>query len=132
MARRRMNQSPKYSSVIGSNIKILGNIVFSGGLYVDGSIQGNITADGEDPAVLALDENSRVEGDVRAPKIRLNGEVVGDVYTSVHAELLPEARVSGTLYYRSLEMALGAEVNGQLVHTEVFDGNSTAQEHPDE
>ncbi len=99
---------------------------------MDGNIQGNISADGEDPAVLTLDENSRVEGDVRAPKIRLNGEVVGDVYASVHAELLPKARVSGTLHYRSLEMALGAEVNGQLVHTEVFDGSPSAREQPDE
>ncbi len=127
-----MSHSPKYSSVIGSNIKIFGNIVFTGGLYVDGSIQGNITADGDDPSVLTLDENSTVEGDVQAPKIRLNGEVVGDVYASAHAELLPKARVSGTLYYHSLEMALGAEVNGQLVHTEVFDGGTAAREPQDE
>jgi cytoskeletal protein CcmA (bactofilin family) len=120
MARARISRFPKYSSVIGSNIRILGDIRFSGGLYVDGIIQGNVTAEGKGPAVLTLDENSRVEGDVRVPQLRLNGEVVGDVYASDHAELLPEARVSGTLYYRSLEMALGAEVNGQLVHTEEF------------
>jgi len=33
-------------------------------------------------------------------------------------ELAPNAKVNGTVYYRLLEMAMGAEVNGQLVHTE--------------
>jgi len=121
MAQPRIKRYQKYSTVIGSNIKVLGNVIFSGGLYVDGEIQGEVAADSEGPAVLTLDENSVVEGDVRAPQILLNGEVSGNVYASEHAELLGKARISGNLYYRSLQMALGAEVNGQLVHTDEFD-----------
>ena len=37
---------------------------------------------------------------------------------SERVELATNARVSGTVYYRLLEMAMGAEVNGQLVHSE--------------
>lgn len=46
----------------------------------------------------------------------LNGTVVGDVYASERVELASQARVTGTVHYRLLEMAMGAEVNGQLVH----------------
>ena len=43
--------------------------------------------------------------------------MVGDVYANERVELA-NARVSGTVYYRLLEMAMGAEVNGKLVHSE--------------
>ena len=136
MARKR-SRFPDVSTIISSDTRILGDVWFSGGLYVNGRIQGNITAEGGGPATLALDEQSWVEGDVRAPHLRLNGAVIGDVYASEHVELLAGARVSGTVYYRSLEMALGAEVNGQLVRTDVFatpgepPGDETTPANPD-
>jgi cytoskeletal protein CcmA (bactofilin family) len=40
------------------------------------------------------------------------------VFATERVELAANARVSGTVYYRLLEMAMGAEVNGKLVHTE--------------
>jgi cytoskeletal protein CcmA (bactofilin family) len=33
-----------------------------------------------------------------------------------HIELAPQARVKGNVYYSLIEMAMGAEVNGSLVH----------------
>ena len=46
----------------------------------------------------------------------LNGEIVGDVYGSNRVELAPKSRVKGSVYYNLIEMAIGAEVNGGLVH----------------
>ena len=46
----------------------------------------------------------------------LNGEIVGDVYGSTRVELAPKSRVKGSVYYNLIEMAIGAEVNGGLVH----------------
>ena len=46
----------------------------------------------------------------------LNGSVQGDVYASEHIELAPNARITGNVYYNLIEMAMGAEVNGNLVH----------------
>jgi cytoskeletal protein CcmA (bactofilin family) len=46
----------------------------------------------------------------------LNGEVIGDVYAAERVELSGHAQVSGNVFYNLLEMAMGAEVNGSLVH----------------
>jgi cytoskeletal protein CcmA (bactofilin family) len=43
--------------------------------------------------------------------------VIGDVYGTSRVELAPNAKVTGTVYYHLLEMAMGAEVNGRLVHS---------------
>jgi cytoskeletal protein CcmA (bactofilin family) len=48
--------------------------------------------------------------------IVLNGEVLGDVHAFEHIELAAAARVTGNVYYNLIEMAMGAEVNGSLVH----------------
>jgi cytoskeletal protein CcmA (bactofilin family) len=107
----------KIATVIGTGTKIIGNIEFAGGLHVDGTIVGNVTADQGDDSALTLSENGTIEGEVRVPNMVINGKVLGDVYGSHNVELAPNAKVTGTVYYHLLEMAMGAEVNGQLVHT---------------
>ena len=69
-------------------------------------------------STITVSEQGQVEGDVRVDSLILNGTIIGDVYANERVELASEARVTGTVYYRLLEMAMGAEVNGQLVHKE--------------
>jgi cytoskeletal protein CcmA (bactofilin family) len=118
MARFRKFRAPKITTVIGRETELRGDLRFHGGLHVDGSIKGDVSGMSDDAAALILSESGRVEGDVRVANVVLNGTVIGDVYASGRAELAPQARVTGTLYYRLLEMAMGAEVNGQLVRME--------------
>ena len=66
--------------------------------------------------MLTLSESGIVEGEVRVPNIVLNGTVIGDVHAKQHIELASNARITGNVYYSLLEMAMGAEVNGNLVH----------------
>ena len=56
------------------------------------------------------------EGGVTVPYVVLNGIVKGDVFASSRVELGPTARVTGNVYYNRMEMAIGAEINGKLVH----------------
>jgi len=118
MARFKRFKAPKISTVIGQQTEITGDITFAGGLHVDGTIRGNVIAEVDQISALTLSEAGRIEGDVRVPNVILNGSVSGDVYANQRVELAPNAKVNGTVYYRLLEMAMGAEVNGQLVHTE--------------
>ena len=118
MARGRRFKAPKVATVIGQGTVITGDVEFSGGLHLDGTVKGNVSGDAESHSTLTVSEQGAVEGDVRVENLILNGTVVGDVYANERAELAANARVSGTVYYRLLEMAMGAEVNGQLVHTE--------------
>jgi cytoskeletal protein CcmA (bactofilin family) len=109
-------KAPKVATVIGQGTEISGDVRFSGGLHLDGTICGHVFGDPNSGSTLTVSEQGAVEGDVRVENLILNGSVTGDVYASERVELAPNARVSGTVYYRLLEMAMGAEVNGQLVH----------------
>ena len=110
-------RSPKISTVVGSGTEVRGNLQFSDGLHVDGVIKGDVLSDPEDQfATLTLSEMGTIEGNVKVANVMLNGTVVGDVFASNRVELAPRARITGTLTYALLEMSMGAEVNGKLIH----------------
>ncbi|UCE89827.1 MAG: polymer-forming cytoskeletal protein [Pseudomonadota bacterium] len=109
-------QSAKIDTLIGQNTEVRGDIVFSGGLHVDGIVRGNVIAEEGSGSLLTLSERGQIEGDVKVPNVVLNGTIVGDVHAPGHIELAAQARVNGNVYYSLIEMAMGAEVNGNLVH----------------
>ncbi len=104
-------------SLIGQQTEINGEVTFSGGLHIDGLVEGNISAPDNSGAVLTLSEQGSIKGEVRVPNIILNGTVLGNVYAEEHIELAPNARVTGNVYYNLIEMSVGAEVNGSLVRS---------------
>ena len=106
----------RIDTLIGQGTEITGDLVFSGGLHVDGTITGNVSAEEGSTALLILSEFGKIEGEVTVPNMVLNGEIIGDVFGSTRVELAPKARVKGSVYYNLIEMAIGAEVNGGLVH----------------
>ncbi|MET0070634.1 MAG: polymer-forming cytoskeletal protein [Candidatus Thiodiazotropha sp.] len=110
-------RSPRITTVIGAGTEIKGDITFRSGLHVDGVIRGDVLSDPQDQsATLTLSELGTIDGNVRVGNVMLNGTVVGDVVASNRVELAPKAKITGTLTYAMLEMAMGAEVNGKLIH----------------
>lgn len=95
---------------------MLGDVKFAGGLHVDGTVKGNVVAEEDPSSVLTLSETGTIEGEVRVPNIVVNGTVIGDVHAKQRIELASNARITGNVYYNLIEMAMGAEVNGNLVH----------------
>jgi cytoskeletal protein CcmA (bactofilin family) len=116
--KRKKRQPTKIDSLIGHNTRVLGDVCFSGGLHVDGTIKGNVYSNGQESAMLTVSDHGTIEGEVRVPNVILNGVVLGDVHAREHIELAAKARVQGDVHYGLMEMAMGAEVNGKLVHTE--------------
>ncbi|HUV21338.1 MAG TPA: polymer-forming cytoskeletal protein [Gammaproteobacteria bacterium] len=114
--RKKGFSTARIDTLVGQGTEITGDLVFSGGLHVDGTIKGNVAAEEGSTAMLILSEFGRIEGEVTVPNMVLNGEIVGDVFGSTRVELAPKARVKGSVYYNLIEMAIGAEVNGGLVH----------------
>jgi len=117
---KSQNQSQKFSSakidtLVGRNTVIKGDVAFKGGLHVEGRIEGNVMAE-DDASILILSENGAIEGEVRVPNMVLNGTVAGDVHASEQVELATKSRIKGNVYYNLIQMAIGAEVNGSLVH----------------
>jgi cytoskeletal protein CcmA (bactofilin family) len=116
--RTKKFKAPTLSTVIGVGTEITGDLHFSGGLHVDGQIKGNVTAEQDGQSALIVSENGTIEGEVRVPNMLINGTVNGDLYASMRVELASDARIHGTVYYSMLEMAMGAEVNGQMIRTD--------------
>jgi len=107
----------RIDSLIGQGTEVQGDIIFSGGLHIDGTVKGNITAQDDSKSILTLSEQGTVQGEIRVPNVILNGAVMGDVFAVENVELAQKARITGDVYYNLIEMAMGAEVNGSLVHT---------------
>ena len=105
-----------FDTLISSRTTVEGDVHFSGGLHVDGRIRGKVVADEGTDAVLRISEVGEVTGDINAPHVIINGTVNGDVYASAHLELAEKASINGSVYYNLIEMAMGASVNGNLVH----------------
>lgn len=109
-------KSSRIDTLIGQGTEINGDINFSGGLRVDGSVNGNIDTQNDEAAVLTLSEQGKIQGEIKVPNLIINGTIIGNVYSTSHVELAPKAKIQGNVYYRLLEMSMGAEVNGQLIH----------------
>ena len=106
-------------TLIGAKTDLKGDIVFTGGLRVDGKVRGNITAKGDGNSTLVLSEHAMVTGNVTVPHIITNGTIKGNVRAAERIELQPKAEISGDVYYKVIEMSLGAVINGNLLREAV-------------
>jgi cytoskeletal protein CcmA (bactofilin family) len=122
-------KTTRMDTLVGPQSEVSGDIKFTGGLHIEGTIKGNVIAENDGNSLVQLSESGTIEGEVRAPFIVLNGVVIGDVHGGEHVELASKARVAGNVYYNLIEMAVGAEVNGKLVHTQSSDDVPLALGH---
>ena len=129
----RKTTQREISTLLGKETRITGDVEFTGGLHVDGTVVGNVyAADGAgDDASLSVSEGGVVEGSVNAPEVALNGTVKGDVTATHRVELGPTAKVIGNVVYHLIEMAIGAEVNGKLVHADSAGTAAAPSDQPD-
>lgn len=103
------------STLIAEGTKINGDVHFSGGLHLEGVIDGSISAEGSD-SVLTLSEKGRINGEVRVSNAVVNGAVHGDIFVGERLELAGNARIEGNVHYKVLEMAAGAQINGKMLY----------------
>lgn len=115
-------------TLIGPQVTIRGDVVFSGGLYVEGHIQGKVIAEAGGRAVLTLAEQGSIEGEVQVPVVVINGRMTGDVHALERIELAAKARVQGNLHYKVVEMSAGAQLTGRLVHADAVPAETGAHE----
>jgi cytoskeletal protein CcmA (bactofilin family) len=98
-------------------VVIRGDVEFSGGLYVEGTILGKVIAsEGAANATLTLAEQGHIEGEIRAHVVVVSGRLDGDVHATERVELTPTARVTGNIHYQVVEMNAGAQLTGRLIH----------------
>lgn len=107
-------KQPAIKSLIAIGSQINGNMRFTDGLRVDGSVVGNLRAAQDEPSMLVISESASVTGEIHADHIIINGTVKGPIHAGVMLELQPKARIEGDVHYAALEMHQGALVAGQL------------------
>ncbi|MCM2310738.1 MAG: polymer-forming cytoskeletal protein [Steroidobacteraceae bacterium] len=117
MFRRKSDQSidvTRLSSLIDRGVEIVGDVIITDGLRIDGHVQGNVRAKPDARGLLVLSEHGSIHGSVRVHDAVINGPVTGDLEVEHFIELQPGARVVGSIRYRQLRMECGATVEGQL------------------
>ena len=118
MFNRRKNPARpvQIDTLIGANTRINGDLQFSGGLHLDGTIEGNVSADQDSGSKLSISDSGKVQGSIRVSNVVLNGLVQGDIVAQTRIDLGRTAQVNGDVYYGLIEMAMGAQINGKLIH----------------
>ena len=126
---KKKTSAEKGVTLIAGNTEVTGDVRFVNQLYINGHVIGNIIAEDGSDATVVVSEEGSVTGEIRVPNVVVNGGVEGNVYATNRMELARNAEVKGNVYYKLIEMQLGAMVDGQLVHDETL-GNEQPNVHP--
>jgi cytoskeletal protein CcmA (bactofilin family) len=118
MFKKRNAPQKRIDCLIGAGTVVTGDVSFTGGLRIDGEVKGNVVAGNGEPGTLVISEQARVDGEIRVSHIVINGTVNGPVTANDYLELQAKAKVAGDVSYRTLEMHVGAVVQGRLIHAE--------------
>jgi cytoskeletal protein CcmA (bactofilin family) len=116
----RKKHSPaqkRIDCLIGAGTTVKGDVTFTGGLRIDGVILGNVATANAETGTLVVSEQARVDGEIKVSHVVVNGTVNGPIDADF-LELQAKAKIVGDIEYRTLEMHLGAVVQGRLHHAE--------------
>ena len=75
-------------------------------------------------------EKGCVNGDIRVSHLIVYGSITGTIHVTDLIELRPTAVILGDVYYGSMEMQMGAVIEGNLEHLKTEAGQVTNATHP--
>jgi cytoskeletal protein CcmA (bactofilin family) len=116
--RKEAQPQKRIDGLIAAGTIVRGDIIFSGGLRIDGSVEGKISTNNGDAGTLVISEQAQVDGEIKVSHVVVNGTVRGPIIADDYLDLQAKARIVGDVTYRKLEMQLGAVVQGRLCHNE--------------
>jgi len=97
------------TTVIGADAVFKGELTFEKGVRVDGKLEGKIVSKGH----LAVSQGGRLQAEVQAQSVLVEGEVVGNLQASDRIELRKTAQLRGDVRAVKLLVAEGASFVGQ-------------------
>jgi cytoskeletal protein CcmA (bactofilin family) len=124
---RRKQTSTRIDTLLGKAATLNGDLEFSGGLHLDGRVNGNVRGAAEDGGALSVSESGFIEGRVEVTNIVMNGTVNGDLHAGERLVLGGKARINGNVYYGVIEMAPGAVITGKLIPLKKAAGSQGAE-----
>jgi len=96
-------------SLIGADVRIVGNITTEGEIQIDGQLEGDIVCHH-----LLIGESGRITGEVTAETTRVHGEVIGKI-TAGAVVIARAGRIAGDIIHDSIEIEAGAQLEGRLI-----------------
>ena len=110
----------KYDTSIDVSLKCNGDLKFTGKMYFDGKLKGNISSDKNknNNDALVVGPNAKIAGNLNAPEITIMGIVEGTIYSEGIIVLMPGSVVRGDIHYNDMDMRHGASVNGRFHHAD--------------
>ena len=106
-------------TLIARNTAVEGKVKFTSELIIEGVVVGDIISTNGKDSVVQITSDGKVRGEVHSPDVIINGHVQGDVYAAGQLVLASDAVVDGNVHYNLIEMEKGAQINGNMVHTEL-------------
>ena len=113
---KKVSRSAVMNTLIGAGTTIRGDVTFSGGLHLDGRIEGVVRAEASSQAVLTVSDKGCIVGEIHVTQAVINGTIKGDIHATEHLELAGQARIEGNVSYKVLEMAAGSQITGKIMH----------------
>ena len=104
-----VRDKPKSESLIAPDIAIEGKIEGSGHVRIAGRFKGDVDVRGD----LTIESGAKVNGSVRAEKIVVSGELVGNIEAASHVDLMQSGSLVGDLKAATLTVAAGSRMRGQ-------------------
>jgi cytoskeletal protein CcmA (bactofilin family) len=98
-------------TILGQGASLEGNIVSAGSLRIDGTVKGQINADGD----VVISPQSHVEADIRADNATVSGKFKGNIVVKGRAELSRGGRVDGNITCKTLVVQEGGVFQGQSI-----------------
>ncbi|MDX1580645.1 MAG: polymer-forming cytoskeletal protein [Alphaproteobacteria bacterium] len=106
---RPANSAP---SIISADVRLKGDLVTSGEVQFDGTIEGDLKA-----GSLIVGESATVSGTVTADTVTVHGQVNGTIRATT-VRLEKSSKMVGDVIHTDLAIASGAHVEGHFMHTE--------------
>ncbi len=97
-----------FPTVIGADAVFKGELSFEKGVRVDGRVEGKITTKGH----LGVSQGGKLQADVLAGNIVVEGQVVGNLVANDRIELRKTARLKGDITANKLLVMEGAAFEG--------------------
>ena len=111
--RRLLDRLGSTPTLIAQHTVLRGDIETQGALLVNGTVQGNARVGGE----IAISSGAHWEGNIRARRAVIAGEVSGDVSVDEKLEIGASARIRGRVAAQLIAIAHGAQVEGEIICT---------------
>jgi cytoskeletal protein CcmA (bactofilin family) len=100
---------PKASpSLLSSDLTIKGNVLTSGDIQIEGTIEGDVRAH-----LLTVGETATIKGEISADDVVVNGRVIGRL-RGLKVRLTATAQVEGDIVHKTIAIESGAHFEGSV------------------